>query len=71
MARPETSHKDRKRLLRTVIADVTVLPEPDQAKVRIWIRWHTGELSVARAIHPGTARRSPSPAVEMIRQLET
>jgi excisionase family DNA binding protein len=69
---PATSSKDRKRLLRTLIADVTVLPEPDQAKVRIGIRWHTGatdELRVTRAIHPGTARQSPSPAVEMIRQL--
>jgi excisionase family DNA binding protein len=69
---PTTGSKDRKRLLRTLIADVTVLPEPDQAKVRIGIRWHTGatdELSVARAIHPGTAKRSPSPAVEMIRRL--
>ena len=69
---PATSNKDRKRLLRTLIADVTLLPEPDQAKVRIGIRWHTGatdELRVARAIHPGTARRSPSPAVEMVRQL--
>src|SRR5271166_1728756 len=69
---PETSSKDRKRLLRTLIADVTLLPEPDQAKVRIGIRWHTGatdELRVARAVHPGTAKRSPSPAVEMIRQL--
>ena len=69
---PATSSKDRKRLLRTLIADVTVLPEPDQAKVRIGIRWHTGatdELCVARAMHPGTAKRSPSPAVEMVRQL--
>ena len=69
---PATSHKDRKRLLRTLIADVTLLPEPDQAKARIGIRWHTGatdELHAARAMHPGTARRSPSPAVEMIRQL--
>src|SRR5258707_2627097 len=69
---PATSNKDRKRLLRTLIADVTVLPEPDQAKVRIGIRWHTGatdELSTARAIHPGTAKRSPSPAIEMIRRL--
>jgi len=69
---PATSSKDRKRLLRTLIADVTVLPEPDQAKVRIGIRWHTGatdELSAARAIHPGTAKRSPSPAIEMARQL--
>jgi len=69
---PATSNKDRKRLLRTLIADVTLLPEPDQAKVRIGIRWHTGatdELSTARAIHPGTAKRSPSPAIEMVRQL--
>jgi excisionase family DNA binding protein len=69
---PATGNKDRKRLLRTLIADVTLLPEPDQAKVRIGIRWHTGatdELRVARAIHPGTARRSPSPAVEMVREL--
>jgi DNA invertase Pin-like site-specific DNA recombinase len=69
---PATSNKDRKRLLRTLIADVTLLPEPDQAKVRIGICWHTGatdELSVARAIHPGTARRSLSQAVEMVRRL--
>ena len=68
----QTSSKDRKRLLRTLIADVTVLPEPDQAKVWIGIRWRTGatdELSVARATHPGTARRSPSPAVAMVRWL--
>jgi DNA invertase Pin-like site-specific DNA recombinase len=69
---PATSSKDRKRLLRTLIADVTLLPEPDQAKVRIGIRWHTGaadELQATRAVHPGTARRSPSPAVEMVRRL--
>jgi len=39
---PTTSARDRKRLLRTLIADVTVLPGPDQAKVRIGIRWHAG-----------------------------
>jgi DNA invertase Pin-like site-specific DNA recombinase len=69
---PETSTKDRKRLLRTLIADVTVLPEPDHAKVRIGIRWHAGatdELRMARAVHTGTARRSMPPAVEMVRQL--
>ena len=63
---PTTSNKDRKRLLRTLIADITLLPEADQAKVRIGIRWHTGatdELRVARP-SPGTARRSPSLAVE-------
>jgi len=69
---PATSNKDRKRLLRTLIADVTLLPEADQGKVRIGIRWHTGatdEVTAARAVHPGTARRSPSPAVDMVRRL--
>jgi excisionase family DNA binding protein len=67
-----TSNKDRKRLLRTLIADITVLPEPDRAMARVGIRWHTGatdELRVARVVHPGTAKRSPSPAVDMVTRL--
>jgi DNA invertase Pin-like site-specific DNA recombinase len=67
-----TSARDRKRLLRTLIADVTMLPEPDRSKVRIGIRWHTGavdELTADRPLPPGPARRSPSPAVEMVRRL--
>jgi hypothetical protein len=54
------SHKDRKRLLRNVIADITLLPEPDQHKARIGIRLHTGatdEIAIARAAHSGTAKR--------------
>ena len=69
---PTTSNKDRKRLLRTVIADITLLPEPDHGKARIGIRWHTGasdEVRVDRAVHPGTAVRSPSPAVDMVTRL--
>lgn len=67
-----TSCKDRKRMLRTLIADVTLLAEPDQSIVRIGIRWHTGaidELRVARVTHTGTAKRSPSPAVLLVREL--
>ena len=69
---PTTSNKDRKRLLRTVIADITLLPEPEHGQVRIGIRWHTGasdELRVFRSVHRGTAVRSPSPAVEMVTRL--
>ena len=69
---PTTSARDRKRLLRTLIADVTLLPEPDHGKVRIGIRWHTGATDVLiadRPLPPGPARRSPSPAVEMVRRL--
>jgi len=69
---PTTGNKDRKRLLRTLIADVTLLPEADRSKVRVGIRWHTGatdELAVARAVHPGTAKRTVPEAVEVIKQL--
>ena len=62
---PTTGHKDRKRLLRTLIADVTLLPETDPAQARAGIRWHTGatdELAITRPLPPGPAKRSPSPA---------
>jgi len=67
-----TSNKDRKRLLRTLIADITLLPEIECSKVRIGIRWHTGatdELQATRLMHPGTAKRSLSPAIELVREL--
>ena len=48
-------------------------PNPDPStKARIGIRWHTGatdEITLARAVHPGTAKRSPSPAVAMVTRL--
>ena len=69
---PTTSARDRKRLLRTLIADVTLLPEQRPDQVRIGIRWHTGatsELTADRPIHPGTAKRSPDAAVELIQRL--
>ncbi|MEV6523143.1 recombinase family protein [Longispora sp. NPDC051575] len=65
---PTTSHRDRKRLLRTQIADVTLLPETDREQVRIGVRWHTGatdEITVARR-GPG---RTPVAVVNMVREL--
>jgi len=69
---PATSSKDRKRLLRTLIADITMLPEQQPDQVRIGIHWRTGAtdtLVAARPIHPGTARRTPAAAVEMVTRL--
>jgi DNA invertase Pin-like site-specific DNA recombinase len=68
-----TSAKDRKRLLRTLIADVTLLPEPDQGKARIGIRWHTGatdEIVTRRAPRSYEARRTPPEIVERIREFD-
>ncbi|MEX5713801.1 recombinase family protein [Parafrankia sp. FMc6] len=66
-----TSDRDRKRLLRTLISDVTLLPETDRAKGRIGIRWHTGatdEIALTRALNRGTARRTPADALALIRE---
>jgi DNA invertase Pin-like site-specific DNA recombinase len=69
---PSTSPRDRKRLMRTLIADVNLLPEPDLAKARIGIRWHTGatdELVVARFQKVKQWGHTDPAAVEMVRTL--
>ena len=69
---PTTAARDRKRLLRTLIADVTLLPEPDLAKAHIGIRWHTGatdEVVVARRMAVVAYRRTAPAAVELARRL--
>lgn len=66
-AAPTTSPKDRKRLLRTLVADVTLNSEPGP-RVRVGIRWRTGatdELVVFRS----APRRTPAAAVELVKRL--
>jgi predicted site-specific integrase-resolvase len=67
---PTTSARDRKRLLRTLVADVTLLPEPDLAKARLGIAWHTGatdEIVVARRMRVTEYRRTEQGAIELAR----
>jgi DNA invertase Pin-like site-specific DNA recombinase len=69
---PTTQAKDRKRMLRTLIADVTVLPEPDRGKLRIGIRWHSGatdELRTSRRPSAIKLRRTSPGAVELLQRL--
>jgi transposase len=69
---PSTSPRDRKRLLRTLIADVSLLPEPDMGKARIGIRWHSGatdEIVVARYQKVKQWGQTDPAAVEMVRNL--
>jgi len=69
---PTTTARDRKRLLRTLVADVTLLPETDLAKARIGIRWHTGatdEVVVARRMAVVEYRRTSPGAVDLVRRL--
>ena len=65
---PTTTDRDRKRLLRTLIADVTVLGEPDRTKISIGIRWHTGATERITRPRP-TGPRTPPQAMAMICEL--
>lgn len=70
-AAPTTSAKDRKRLLRTLIADVTLITEPGAKQLGLGIRWHSGageQLTIKRPPPAQDARRTPPAAVEFARR---
>jgi hypothetical protein len=69
---PSTSDKDRKRLLRTLVADVTLTSQAKGDELRIGIRWRSGasELIVARRPPPlYETKRTPNAAATLILQL--
>lgn len=69
---PDTKDRDRKRLLRTLISDVTLLPEPDRARARVGVRWHTGatdDLALTRPLTSPQVRQTPAAARELIATL--
>jgi len=69
---PTTAARDRKRLLRTLIADVTLRPEADYAKARIGIRWHTGathEIVISRRQDVTQYRNTDPAAIDLARSL--
>jgi DNA invertase Pin-like site-specific DNA recombinase len=71
---PSTAARDRKRLLRTLIADVTLLPEPDYGKARVGIRWRTGatdEVVVSRRMAVVEYRRTHPAAIDLARRLSS
>jgi len=71
-AAPTTSDKERKRLLRTLVGDVTLISEPGGDKLRIGIRWRSGapeELLTQRPRSAWQVRRTPQDAIELARRL--
>ena len=67
-----TSDRDRKRLLRALIADITLTSQPEGRELRVGIRWRSGaseQHTVQRPPKPADAQRTPSPAVELTRRL--
>jgi len=65
---PSTSDKDRKRLLRALLGDITLTPAGDPAKLRIGLRWKTGATEELLTGRYRYFRTSPA-AVDLARQL--
>jgi excisionase family DNA binding protein len=71
-AAQSTAHRDRKRLLRALIADVTLTSKPESRELRVGIRWRSGaaeEHTIQRPPTPAEARRTPPEALELLRRL--
>jgi hypothetical protein len=65
---PTTSDKDRKRLLRTLLGDITLMPAADPGHLRIGLRWNSGateELIIERY----QQLRTSAAAVDLARRL--
>ena len=71
-AASSTSEKDRKRLLRAVIADVTITSQPESRDVQVGIRWRSGaaeQHTIQRPPSINDTTRTPPETVELIKRL--
>ena len=68
-AHPQTTAQDRKLLLRTLLADVTLTREPGADRVQVLLRWKTGATAALEVPHPTQGARTPTAVVERIRAL--
>jgi DNA invertase Pin-like site-specific DNA recombinase/transposase len=69
---PSTPERDRKRLLRTMLGDVTLRPGPSPRHLRVGLRWNSGateEIVVARMSPVTEWRRTSAEAVALAREV--
>jgi DNA-binding transcriptional regulator YiaG len=69
---PTTSDKDRKRLLRTLLGDVTIAQSRDSRELRVGLRWKSGasqELTAQRLPAVMEWRRASDETVALAREL--
>jgi hypothetical protein len=69
---PTTGMKDRKRMARLLIEDVTVYCEPGQKEVRLGIRWHPNcseVLEITKPLPPSISRKHIPETVHLIGDL--
>ncbi len=71
-AAQSTVHRDRKRLLRAMIADVTLTSQPEGRELQVGIRWRSGaseQHTIQRPPTPADAKRTPANVIDLITQL--
>jgi DNA invertase Pin-like site-specific DNA recombinase len=61
-----TTEKDRKRLLRALIADVTITSQPDSRELRVGIRWRSGAAEQHTIQRPQTRADVTRTAPEVV-----
>jgi len=69
---PTTTAKDRKRILRMLIEDITIFAEARQSDVRLGLRWKScsvEEIYTTKPLPKGTARKHTPQTVELVRTL--
>jgi DNA invertase Pin-like site-specific DNA recombinase len=67
-----TADRDRKRLLRTMIADITLTSKPAGRELQVGIRWRSGASEQHTIERPNTRQeviRTPAEAIELTRRL--
>jgi DNA invertase Pin-like site-specific DNA recombinase len=71
-SKPSTTPKDRKRILRLLIEDVTIFAESRNPIIRLGLRWrnhHCEELWVSKPLPPHMATKHSPEIVELVRTL--
>jgi excisionase family DNA binding protein len=71
-AADSTQGRDRKRLLRAMIADITITSKPTGPEVSVGIRWRSGATEQHTVQRPKTRQeviRTPAEAIELTRRL--
>jgi hypothetical protein len=69
---PTTTAKDKKRILRTLIDDITVFAEAHKPDIRVGLRWrnqHCEEIHITKPLPRGPARKHLPETVELVRKL--
>lgn len=69
-----TTSKDRKRILRLLIEDVTIFAEPRISDIRLGLRWrnqHSEEVHANKPLPNATARKHTPQTVDLVRELAT